>query len=467
MYRKTSILIALIFCLALIFSCEGENKTPEPHRHDYSKAVILQDSTCTVYGVTEYYCECGAKITRAQDKLEHTWDNGKIIKESTVTEPGTKKFTCTVCGGTKEEELPLHVHAYEWTSAESSYFHSYQEYYQCACGDVQGSRQKEVLSLENSHWMGYASNTFNGEIVYEYYEITFLENGRANFMMGFYDRDTDRIGVQEKEVNFTLDEENMQLVFGDESGGMALKVMSESEGRIECRSRYNYGESDIQNPVLTPYDHEHYFNRDYLIPFDSAGHGYEATCTHAHGKKMVYIPENEEGVNPYHTFAFSGEHAGRCTECRYYVTFAMHFEFDSETMAALKNSTITIGDRVFMPTANPEGQCCNHDGINYATEEGKTFGHTDLFTCDTSGPWIIPEMKYVLEDGTEGTFAFYYPDIEKSGNIERYEAGDSFDITRFQLDKKDVHGNYIYWKEPRTSIGEEYKYGFRFIVKLN
>lgn len=37
----------------------------------------------------------------------HTWDNGVVQTEPTTTTTGTKLYTCTVCGATKTEELPM------------------------------------------------------------------------------------------------------------------------------------------------------------------------------------------------------------------------------------------------------------------------------------------------------------------------------------------------------------------------
>ena len=37
---------------------------------------------------------------------EHKWDSGKVTKPATELEKGIRTFTCTVCGTTKEEEIP-------------------------------------------------------------------------------------------------------------------------------------------------------------------------------------------------------------------------------------------------------------------------------------------------------------------------------------------------------------------------
>ena len=43
---------------------------------------------------------------------EHIWDGGTVTKESTCTEEGVITYTCTVCGETKEEEIPALGHEY-------------------------------------------------------------------------------------------------------------------------------------------------------------------------------------------------------------------------------------------------------------------------------------------------------------------------------------------------------------------
>ena len=45
---------------------------------------------------------CAEKQTEA-----HTWDTGSILKEASCKEAGLKKLTCTGCGATKEEAIPV------------------------------------------------------------------------------------------------------------------------------------------------------------------------------------------------------------------------------------------------------------------------------------------------------------------------------------------------------------------------
>ncbi|MBQ4468462.1 MAG: fibronectin type III domain-containing protein [Firmicutes bacterium] len=44
---------------------------------------------------------------------EHMWNEGVVVKEATCTAAGEKKFTCSVCGYTKTEEIPAKGHVEE------------------------------------------------------------------------------------------------------------------------------------------------------------------------------------------------------------------------------------------------------------------------------------------------------------------------------------------------------------------
>ena len=48
---------------------------------------------------------------------QHTYDAGTITKQATYTAAGEKVYTCTVCGTTKTEVIPMltHEHNFTWT----------------------------------------------------------------------------------------------------------------------------------------------------------------------------------------------------------------------------------------------------------------------------------------------------------------------------------------------------------------
>lgn len=56
---------------------------------------------------------------------DHAWDNGTVITDSTCDQPGTKRYTCTVCKATKEENVDAVGHnykavVYEWAEDGSA-----------------------------------------------------------------------------------------------------------------------------------------------------------------------------------------------------------------------------------------------------------------------------------------------------------------------------------------------------------
>ena len=76
------------------------------HTHSYKDVVTAP--TCTEKGYTTHTCSCGdSYVDTYVDALGHAWDNGKVTKEPTETETGVKAFTCTRCGETKTESIPV------------------------------------------------------------------------------------------------------------------------------------------------------------------------------------------------------------------------------------------------------------------------------------------------------------------------------------------------------------------------
>ena len=68
-----------------------------------------KEATCSEEGYTgNVYCNgCGAKLQTSTiiAKTEHTWDEGVVTKEATVSETGEITYTCTVCQATKKETI--------------------------------------------------------------------------------------------------------------------------------------------------------------------------------------------------------------------------------------------------------------------------------------------------------------------------------------------------------------------------
>ena len=67
-------------------------------------------ATCTSQGYTIYECDQVEGLTYKADytaMIPHSWDDGKVTKSATIYETGVKTFTCSVCGETKTETIPM------------------------------------------------------------------------------------------------------------------------------------------------------------------------------------------------------------------------------------------------------------------------------------------------------------------------------------------------------------------------
>lgn len=85
-------------------------------RHNYANCTNVNEtsheSTCTI---------CSEKKTET-----HTWDAGTVLKPATCKETGSKKLTCTGCGATKTETIPLsNSHEYgKWNNGGTNHNHN-------------------------------------------------------------------------------------------------------------------------------------------------------------------------------------------------------------------------------------------------------------------------------------------------------------------------------------------------------
>ena len=95
------------------FKCKecDETRTEEIPSLDktyHIKSVVAP--TCTAEGYTIYECNEVPDLTYKGDykaKLPHAYDAGKVTKPATIYEKGVKTFTCTSCGTTYTEDIPM------------------------------------------------------------------------------------------------------------------------------------------------------------------------------------------------------------------------------------------------------------------------------------------------------------------------------------------------------------------------
>ncbi len=89
---------------------------------------VITQPTCEEEGMGVWTsAEFENKAFKVQSKNEpiaengHDWDEGVIITPSTCSETGIKLFTCSVCGKTMTEDIPIDPEAHDWGKATYSW----------------------------------------------------------------------------------------------------------------------------------------------------------------------------------------------------------------------------------------------------------------------------------------------------------------------------------------------------------
>ena len=100
-----------------------------------------KSATCTADGYAgDEICKTCGKTVKSGEVIKatgHKWDSGKVIKEATETAEGTKRFTCSVCNGTKEETIPVidHKHSFKDTVLNPTCTEGGYTLHKCSCGE--------------------------------------------------------------------------------------------------------------------------------------------------------------------------------------------------------------------------------------------------------------------------------------------------------------------------------------------
>ena len=83
----------------------------DPDRHGDTELRGEKAATCTEAGYSgDSYCkDCGRKLGEGQaiPAAGHSWNQGETIREATCIDTGVIRYSCTVCGETKDDILPI------------------------------------------------------------------------------------------------------------------------------------------------------------------------------------------------------------------------------------------------------------------------------------------------------------------------------------------------------------------------
>ena len=97
--KKIKYIGAILFVILLFTGC---NKVCT---HNY-QSQTTQEASCTEEGLLTFTCtECGDTYTQAIPVLEHVWDQGIVQKDASCTETGILIYSCQNCAMTRSEEI--------------------------------------------------------------------------------------------------------------------------------------------------------------------------------------------------------------------------------------------------------------------------------------------------------------------------------------------------------------------------
>ena len=107
----------------MLYTCKDNDDSYEKvipaTGHQNTELRNVKSATCASEGYTgDTYCkDCNTKLLTGKTiaKKNHNWDAGKITTKATCTKKGIKTYTCSVCKGTKTEDIAATGHLHKET----------------------------------------------------------------------------------------------------------------------------------------------------------------------------------------------------------------------------------------------------------------------------------------------------------------------------------------------------------------
>ena len=191
--KKLALFTILLFAFALVLISCGSDKTEEAteHVHSFGEWEAVKVATCTEDGTAERSCSCGEKETKTipatgheivlleaksatctEDgstagsmcskcgtfiekptviPAAHSFDDGKVTKEATCEEDGSRVKTCSVCKETKEETITKLGHSMKTvTDKEATCTADGSKHQECTrCGK---KTETETVKAKGHQW---------------------------------------------------------------------------------------------------------------------------------------------------------------------------------------------------------------------------------------------------------------------------------------------------------------------------
>ncbi|MBE5825255.1 MAG: hypothetical protein E7307_01325 [Butyrivibrio sp.] len=130
MRKQISAILAISIFSFMLIGCG--------HQHTFDSGKVTTPATCTTEGEKTFTCtECGKTKTESIPLTDHKYKKDKVIKEATCTEEGEQQMVCSECGATTTEPIKTIAHDYEETVVkEATFTEEGEKKYTCkVCGD--------------------------------------------------------------------------------------------------------------------------------------------------------------------------------------------------------------------------------------------------------------------------------------------------------------------------------------------
>ncbi len=138
---KILLVVTLVLAAVLTFASCGNNC-----EHVYDEA-ITQAPTCVAEGVKTFSCSlCGDSYTEAIPMVDHEYET--VSDRPTCTKPGTKTYICKVCDYSYSEEIePAAGHKYTERITEPTCSEGGYTTFTCKCGDSYTGNETEPTGV--------------------------------------------------------------------------------------------------------------------------------------------------------------------------------------------------------------------------------------------------------------------------------------------------------------------------------